>query len=203
MILGLTGTIGSGKSTVARMIHELSGAPVIDADEIAHRVQLPGGPAFREILNEFGHEIVAPDGSIDRQKLGEIVFRDEAKLKRLNEIVHPKVRDEEIRLLEQLRARPLVVFMVPLLLENGLQAKVDRVAVVVTNDSVRRQRLKQRNGWSDSEIDRRLSAQWSDEEKMAFADFIIDNSGSLDETREQVRYMLVALGVQPAPGEKL
>lgn len=198
MILGLTGTIGSGKSTVARMIHEISGAPVIDADEIAHRVQLPGGAAFQEILDEFGSDILAADGSIDRQKLGEIVFRDVAKLRRLNEIVHPKVREEEIRLLEQYRGHALVVFMVPLLLENGLQAMVDRVVVVVTTDDVRRQRLKQRNGWTDSEIDRRLSAQWSDEEKKAFADFVIDNSGSLDETREQVRRMLGSLGVSPA-----
>lgn len=202
MILGLTGTIGSGKSTVARMIHELSGAPVVDADEIAHRVQLPGGAAFREILDEFGSEIIAADGSIDRQKLGEIVFRDEAKLRRLNEIVHPKVREEEIRLLEQYRGCALVVFMVPLLLENGLQTMVDRVAVVVTADDVRRQRLKQRSGWSDSEIDCRLRAQWSDEKKKAFADFVIDNSGSLDETREQVRRMLGSLGICPVAEKK-
>jgi dephospho-CoA kinase len=195
VILGLTGSLGSGKSTVARIIEELTGAPVIDADEITRQVQQPGGAAYDEIVREFGQGILASDGTIDRRKLGQLVFNDYQKLQRLNEIVHPKVRTEELRLLELYRQRPLVVFMVPLLFENGLERLVDAVMVVVTRDDVRRQRLRQRNGWSDSEIDRRLAAQWPDEKKMSLADFVIDNSGSLEATREQVRAVIDKLSV--------
>lgn len=168
---------------------------MIDADEITRQVQQPGGAAYDEIVREFGQGILASDGTIDRRKLGQLVFNDYQKLQRLNEIVHPKVRTEELRLLELYRQRPLVVFMVPLLFENGLERLVDAVMVVVTRDDVRRQRLRQRNGWSDSEIDRRLAAQWPDEKKMSLADFVIDNSGSLEATREQVRAVLDKLSV--------
>ncbi len=195
MILGLTGSVGSGKSTVAGMIAELSGAPVIDADEIARSVQKRGGAAFDEIVAEFGPEILGPDGEIDRLRLAQIVFSDRRKLERLQAIVHPKVRDEEIRLLEKYANQPLVVFMVPLLFENGLEKLVDAVLVVVTEDGVRRTRLKQRSGWSDSEISRRLAAQLSDAEKMRRADFVIHNSGTLAETKKQVRQVLQKLGI--------
>lgn len=168
---------------------------MIDADEITRQVQKPGGAAYDEIVREFGQGILASDGTIDRRKLGQLVFNDYHKLQRLNEIVHPKVRTEELRLLELYRQRPLVVFMVPLLFENGLERLVDAVMVVVTRDDIRRQRLRQRNGWSDAEIDRRLAAQWPDEKKMSLADFVIDNSGSLEATREQVRAVLDKLSV--------
>jgi dephospho-CoA kinase len=194
VILGLTGSPGSGKSTVARMISALSGAPVIDADEIAHQVQRRGGPAFAGIVAEFGDEILGPDGEIDRHRLAQIVFGDPTRLARLNAIVHPKVRAEELRLIDENRNRPLVIFMVPLLFENGLEKLTDRVAVVVTQDALRRERLKRRSGWSDSEISARLAAQLPDAEKIKRADFVIDNSGSLEETERQVRELLSSLG---------
>ncbi len=178
------------------MIVELTGARVVDADEISHQVQRPGAPAYADIVAQFGREILAADGTIDRTKLARVVFADGEKLALLNGIVHPRVRAEELRLLEAYRDEPLVVFMVPLLLENGLESLVDKVAVVVTEDHVRRERLKRRNGWTDSEISRRLKAQWSDEEKVRRADFVINNSGTLDETREQVRRILQKLGIQ-------
>jgi dephospho-CoA kinase len=177
------------------MITELVGAPVIDADEISHQVQSPDGAAYAELIEHFGREILAPDGTIDRRKVAGLVFADRARLAELNAIMHPKVRAEELRLLDEYRHKPLVVFMVPLLFENGLDSLVDRVAVVVTKDEVRRERLKRRNSWSDSEISRRLTAQWPDDEKVRRAHFVIDNSGTLEETREQVIRMLRTLGM--------
>jgi len=176
------------------MISALSGAPVIDADEITRQVQRRGGAAFAEIVAEFGDEILGPDGEIDRPRLAQIVFGDRTQLARLNAIVHPKVRAEELRLLEENRNRPLVIFMVPLLFENGLEKLTDRVAVVVAEDAVRRERLKRRSGWSDSEISARLAAQLPEAEKVKRADFVIDNSGSLEETERQVRELLGSLG---------
>jgi len=193
VIIGLTGSLGSGKSTVASLLAELGNAKVIDADEIAHRVCARGGSAYSELVKAFGEDILTPEREIDRQKLAKIVFSDDAKRQLLNSIVHPKVREEELRLLKSYEKEPLVVFMVPLLLENQLQHLVDYIVVVVTDDEVRRERLRRRNGWDDSEIQRRLRAQMSDEEKVNFADFVIDNSGTLEETRQQVTELLKAL----------
>jgi dephospho-CoA kinase len=190
VILGLTGSFGSGKSTVARMFEELGEARVIDADAIAHQVQTPGGAAYQEIHEAFGSGILCPDGTIDRRKLASIVFSDNAKRELLNSIVHPKVRMEELRLLEEYRNTPLVVLMVPLLLENRMERLADRIAVVTVTEEARLERLRKRQPISVEEIGRRLATQMPDAEKARLADFIIDNGGSLESTREQVKKII-------------
>jgi len=194
VILGLTGTIGSGKSTVARIFQELAGAIVVDADSIAHEVQEPGGAAYEAIVNAFGKEVLLPDGRISRAKLGELVFRDPQKRALLNKIIHPRVRERELELLEKYREHPLVILMVPLLFENQMESLVDKVLVVATHDAIRRERLKARSGWDDDEISRRLAAQLSDDEKIRRADYVIWNNGSVQETQSQVETLLKKLG---------
>lgn len=195
MILGLTGSVGSGKSTVASILEELAGAVVIDADAIAHQVQSPGGSAYAEIVAAFGPEILNADGTIDRRRLAAQVFGDEARRHLLNSIMHPRVRDEELRLLDEYRTHPLVVLMVPLLLENRMENLVDRVMVVTVSEAERKRRLFERSGMTPEEVDRRLAAQMPDAEKARLADVVIDNSGTLAETRRQVREALQKLGV--------
>lgn len=176
------------------MLAELGGAVVIDADEIAHRVQSPGGTAYGDIVAEFGSGILAPDGVINRRKLAAIVFSDPERLERLNRIVHPRVRDEEVQLLEQHRGRPLVVLSVPLLLENGMQHLADRVVVVTVDEAERSKRLFARSGMAPGEVERRLAAQMPQEEKVRMAHHVIDNSGTPEQTRAQVENLLAGLG---------
>mgnify|MGYP000178213562 CR=1 FL=1 len=197
MILGLTGSLGSGKSTVARMLTELGGARVIDADAITHAVQQPGGPAYEPVVELFGPEVVQPDGTLDRARIASIVFADPEQMRRLTAIVHPAVRREELRLLEAHRGEPLVVFMVPLLFENGLDRYVDRTVVVTVGEAARRERLVAR-GMTPDDIERRLAAQMPEAEKARRADYVIDNSGTLEATRAQVKALLETLGVRPA-----
>lgn len=182
--------MGGGKSTVAQMLQELGGAVVIDADAITRQLQMPGGTAYADIVRAFGPEIVAPDGTIDRARLGSLVFGDGDKLKLLNSIVHPKVRAEELRLLGENQGKPLVVLMVPLLFENKMQGLADKTLVVTVDEQTRRRRLRERDGMSDEKIARRLAAQMPDAEKAKLADYVVDNSGTLSETREQVLKVL-------------
>lgn len=197
MILGLTGSLGSGKSTVASLMEDLAGAHVIDADAITHAVQQPGGAAYGPIVELFGPEVVRPDGSLDRARIASIVFSDPEQMRRLTEIVHPAVRREELRLLEAHRHEPLVVLMVPLLFENGLERYVDRTVVVTVGEAARRERLIAR-GMTADDIERRLAAQMPETEKARRADHVIDNSGTLEATRAQVVALLQALGVSVA-----
>ncbi|MGI8906348.1 MAG: dephospho-CoA kinase [Candidatus Sumerlaeaceae bacterium] len=200
MILGLTGSLGSGKSTVAEMIRELTGAVVIDADEITYQLQAPGGAAYGRIAEAFGPEIVKPDGTLDRKKLGAMVFADEAKRQVLNGIVHPLVRQEQLRHLDEHRSDPLVVLMVPLLFEAQMESLADRVVVVTVNEAARRERLWLRSAMQADEVERRLRTQMNQEEKARRADFLVDNSGALDATRQQVSELLRALGVSSRAG---
>lgn len=199
LILGLTGSLGNGKSTVARIFEDLGGARVIDADEIAHRLQAPGGQAYVEIVRVFGSEVLGPEQRIDRKKLASVVFSDRAKLQQLNAIVHGKVRAEEHRLLDEYRKHPLVVLMVPLLLENHAESLVDHVVVVTVDAATRLVRLVERSGMTADEVEKRLAAQMSDEEKIRRADFVIDNSGPIEATRSQVRKVLQRLGFSVVP----
>ena len=190
MILGLTGSIGSGKSTVARMFEEQGSAVVIDADAIARQVMEPGGSAYKKVVTAFGPGILEADGRINRKRLAEIVFGDAEKRLLLNSIVHPCVRDEEIRLREQHRQHPLVVLMVPLLFENAMEHLADKVAVVTVDEESRLRRLYERSQMPADEVARRLAAQMPDQEKIRLADYVIDNSGTLEQTREQVRAII-------------
>ncbi|MFZ5814564.1 MAG: dephospho-CoA kinase [Bacillota bacterium] len=186
-IIGLTGSIASGKSTVSRALREL-GAPVIDADAIVHELQQPGTPVTRAIAREFGPEVLRPDGSLDRAALGRIVFADPSRRKALEAIVHPAVRERIWQEVERYRAegRPAVVLDIPLLFESGWDRLVDQVWVVYVDPPTQRARLIARDGLSPEEAERRIAAQMALEAKRARADRVIDNRGSESETRAQV-----------------
>jgi dephospho-CoA kinase len=195
MILGLTGSLGSGKSTVAAMFRDLAGSFVIDADEITYQFQAPGGAALSRIVETFGPDVLKSDGTLDRARLGAMVFADEPKRQLLNSIVHPLVREEELRLLDKHRHDPLVILMVPLLYETGMDRLADKVVVVTASEQVRRERLWLRSQMPSDEVERRLRTQLAQEEKARRADFLIDNSGALEDTRRQVLDLLRKLGV--------
>ncbi|MEJ8547252.1 dephospho-CoA kinase [Brevibacillus borstelensis] len=200
MILGLTGGIATGKSTVTAMLRE-QGIPVIDADQIARDVVEPGKPAYEAIVRHFGREILLPGGQIDRKKLGEIVFSDEAERQRLNAIVHPEVRRvmrEEAEAAEQNGAK--IVFMdIPLLFESKLQHMVDKVVVVYAPAQLQLARMMERDEFEEEQAQKRLRAQLPIDQKRAEADFVIDNTGSREETQKQVIQLLERLKTEVAP----
>jgi len=201
IVIGLTGGIGSGKSTVSRMFEEL-GATVIDADAIVRELQSPGSEILGEIASAFGAELVGADGRLDREALAEIAFRDEAARERLNTIVHPAVAAEIARRVEVARARAaaLIVLDIPLLFEGRASGKgtaarteFDATVLVYVPEALQIERQRLRDGSSLEEAERRVRAQLPIEEKRALADYTIDNSGSRTETEHQVREVLRAI----------
>jgi dephospho-CoA kinase len=184
--IGLTGGIGSGKSTAATILAEL-GAEVIDADRIGHEVYLPGTPGWNQVVSAFGRDIVAPDGTIDRQRLGAIVFADRARLAELNAIVHPLIAQAVAqRLADRSNSgRPLVV-EAAVLIEAGWQTLVDEVWLVVANADAVVARLGSQRGLSREAIEARVRSQLSEAERRLHAQVVIDNSGSLAELRERL-----------------
>lgn len=188
-VIGLTGGIASGKSLVSRLLREL-GALVIDADQIAREVVEPGKPAYHSILREFGNQVLNPDGSLNRQALGRLVFSDPRKLERLNQITHPLIIAEIQKLLKSYRLlfpEKAVVLDAPLLYEAGLESIVDEVWVVYVDYPTQLQRLMERDGLTREEARRRIEAQLPLEEKVKRADRVIDNRGTPEETALQVR----------------
>jgi dephospho-CoA kinase len=200
-VIGLTGGIGSGKSVVSAMLAEL-GAAVIDSDAIVHQLQAPGQPLLDEIAAEFGPELIRPDGSLDRAALGARIFPDETARKRLNAIVHPAVGRESARQLQAALAKgvPLVVLDIPLLFEtrsHGTASKanlgLETIVVVWSPRELQIERQIARNGYGRDEAERRVDAQIPIDEKRAQAHHVIDNSGSLEDTRRQVRELYALL----------
>jgi len=189
MLLGVTGGIASGKSTVARMLEEL-GAPIIDFDLLSRVVVEPETPAWQEIVSYFGEQVLLPDKTLDRKKLSEIVFRDPEKRKKLEGFTHPRIHQEFVRLVKEYAARdPEVIIqaVVPLLIEAGLQYLFHKLLLVYIPQEKQIQRLMDRDKISREMAQSILSAQLPIDEKRGYADFIIDNSGSLEETREQAK----------------
>ena len=186
-VLGLTGGIGSGKSTVASMFVQL-GAEVIDADELARAVVEPGQPALDEIIQAFGTEMRRPDGSLDRGKLGALVFADPAARARLNAITHPRIRDRMQAEIERRQGRRgLLILDIPLLYENArTAAAAEKVIVVWVDPQTQLQRLTEREGMTVEMARGRIAAQLPLDDKKALADHVIDNSGPLKRTRSQV-----------------
>jgi dephospho-CoA kinase len=183
-LIGLTGNIACGKSTVLRQLQKL-GAHVIDADELIHPILRRGGSAYEPVLAEFGPEILGEDGEIDRRALGRIVFSDAQKLRRLEEIEHPIVRrviHEEIARAEE----PVVVLDAIKLIESGWADRCDSVWVVTCRRDQQIERLIRTRGYSAEEAEMRVSAQAPQEAKVARAGVVIDNSGALEQTRRQV-----------------
>lgn len=184
LTIGLTGGIGSGKSTVASLFAEL-GVPIIDTDLIARQVVEPGQAALTEITNAFGPEVLTNTGQLNRPALRQIIFADAGKRKRLEAILHPRIQAEMLRQAAAL-STPYCIFVIPLLLEAGQQHLVDRILVVDCDDEHRRQRLKQRDGMSDAEIDNAFAAQASREQRLAAASNIISNDSDINHLRPQV-----------------
>jgi dephospho-CoA kinase len=185
--IGLTGGIASGKSTISRLLSEL-GATIIDADAIARAIVVPGQPAWQQIVACFGDQILCADGSINRRKLGDIVFGDTEQRKRLEEITHPAIWRQVTSEIETAAAAgcQVAVLDVPLLLETGWDSKVDAVWVVYVNRVIQIERLMARDSLTQQQAEMRIDSQLSLEEKKKRADAVIDNSGSPDSTRLQV-----------------
>ncbi len=185
--VAVTGGAGSGKTTVVRMFKE-QGAEVLDADEVAHQVVAVGEPAWEELRRTWGPEFFHEDGSLDRAKVAQRVFSNPEARRRLNEVIHPQVAlkiKERLQALEK-QGAPLVVVEVPLLFEAGLQRAYDRIVVVFAEPEDQANRLEGRNHRPLEEIAGILKAQWPLKEKQALADYVVDNRGTLSDTRRQV-----------------
>jgi dephospho-CoA kinase len=188
-LIGLTGGVGSGKSTVSAMLRDL-GAEVIDADEASHAVYEPGSPGFDAVVREFGPDYVR-DGRIDRAKLGELVFHSMDARHRLNDIVHPLVREWMAARTAEAAQRDakIVVQDVPLLFENGLERLYSTVVVVYVPEKLQLKRLVEGRGLSDDRARTMIAAQMPIEEKKMLAHHVVDNSGRQEATRKQVEYL--------------
>ena len=186
--VGLTGGIGSGKSIVDGLFRA-KGAYIIDFDVLAHSAQEPEGPAWKGIVENFGREILNTDGTINRGKLGDIVFRDREKLKKLNSIVHPAVSDEWKRKIDDIRNEKkdaIIISDIPLLMEVGMRDAVDITILVYISPEEQIKRIMKRNGYSRKESEDRLNSQMSIDDKIPCADFVINNEGSIKETKKAV-----------------
>lgn len=186
-VIGLTGGIGSGKSTVSRFLAEL-GAVVIDADRVGHEAFKAGTGLWREVVAAFGKQVLAPGGDIDRKKLGEMVFDDPDSLARLNRIMHPRMYDTVKAQIEEYRRQgvDVVVLEVILLIEAGWTSLVDEVWVTVAPEDAVVEHLKQQRGLNEAQIRARINSQLPVEERVKHADVVIRNDGSLAELRDRV-----------------
>ncbi|PRR93485.1 MULTISPECIES: dephospho-CoA kinase [unclassified Bacillus (in: firmicutes)] len=191
LVIGLTGGIASGKSTVSQMIKE-QGIRVVDADVIAKEAVSKGTPALRQIVQTFGEGVLLPNGELNRQQLGAIVFSDEEKRKQLNAIVHPEVRKEMLRQRDEgiNSQETFVVLDIPLLFESQLESLVDRIIVVYTTPDLQLSRLMNRNHLSEKEALNRIHSQQPLEEKCKKADCVIENTQDLAFIRKQLQNIL-------------
>lgn len=191
MIIGLTGSIASGKSTVAKMI-ESYGLPIVDADVVARQVVEPGTPTLKKIEEAFGPEVIAHDGSMDRAKVGSIIFHNEEMRKTLNGIIHPAIREEMLRQRDEfISFGEKNIFMdIPLLFESKLEHFVEKIIVVSVKKEMQLQRLMERNGFSEEEANARIATQIPVKEKEQLADAVIHNNGTLEDTAIQLQNIL-------------
>ncbi|MED4224190.1 dephospho-CoA kinase [Neobacillus cucumis] len=199
LVIGLTGGIASGKSTVSNMLKDMS-ITVIDADVEARLAVMNGEPAYKEIIEEFGNDILLENGEIDRQKLGSIIFHQADKRQRLNEITHPEVRK---RMLEQVETakknkEEVIVLDIPLLFESKLTYMVEKTILVYVNSDVQIQRLMERNHLSSADAHARINSQMPLSEKMKLADAVINNNGALADTKQQLLKVLAQWGIKRA-----
>lgn len=187
-VIGLTGNIACGKSVVAKMLEGL-GAKIIDADYIARLVVEPGEPAWREIVEKFGEEILHPDGTINRNRLGEVVFNDQEKREELNRITHPRIVETIKDLIDRYAGEKAEVVGIEAALiveKGGMKPLIGDLIVVTADRETRTARLIERNGFSPEEAAVRIESQMPLSEKIKHATYVVDNSGTLERTREQV-----------------
>ncbi|QUW22687.1 dephospho-CoA kinase [Sporosarcina sp. Marseille-Q4063] len=197
MIVGLTGSIASGKSTVSEMLQE-KGFPIVDADKIARQVVEPGTSVIQEISEHFGDGVLNEDGSLNREKLGERIFKNEDERNKLNAIIHPAIRNEMIRQKEQWisKGARTVIMDIPLLFESKLQSFVEKIIVVSVTPEVQKERLMARNKLNEQEAVERINSQLPMVEKEAGADAVIDNNGTITETKMQLESLLEKWGLK-------
>ena len=203
LVVGLTGSIATGKSTVAAMF-AARGAAIVDADRITHALQEPDGPCYHQIVEAFGIGILDASGCIDRRRLADRVFADPAERRRLEDIMHPAIREAcegEIRAAES-SGRSVCIVEAALILEAGRQERFDKIVVVSATEENQTDRLMQTRGLTEGGARRRLSSQWTSATKAALADFVIDNSGDLAATEEQVGRVYAALEAAAARAAK-
>jgi dephospho-CoA kinase len=189
ILVGLTGGVATGKSTVAKMFKQC-GAAVIDADQLAHDVVKPGKPAWREIVKTFGKTILNTDRTLNRRELGSLVFGSRAKLRRLEHIIHPRVAREQARLTKQAAKKDphaVVIYDVPLLFEAGIDKRVDRTIVVTADRDTQIARLKKRNGLSRADAIRRITSQMPLSKKIRLADIVIDGTRPRQDAVKAIR----------------
>lgn len=186
-MIGLTGGIASGKSTAARTLAEL-GARIVDADQVARDIVAPGQPALADLVRAFGREILLPDGTLDRKKLGAIIFADAEKRRTLNAITHPRIAFETQARLARLRQEglPVAIYEAALLVENGAHKALDGLIVVVCDEATQLERLVGRDGFTVAEAEARIAAQAPPAQKVAAATWVVDTSGPLADTRKQL-----------------
>jgi dephospho-CoA kinase len=186
--VGLTGSIAVGKSYVLSVFKEL-GCATFDADKIAHLVMEPGRPAFDDIVREFGTEVLKADGTIDRVKLGSIVFADEKRRLRLNEIVHPRVIEAQNSMMREVEAANpdgIAIVDAALMIESGGYKRFDKLVVAYCDRETQTARLMKRNNITREDAERRVAAQMSSEEKRRYADYTVDTTGTYEQTRQRV-----------------
>ncbi len=201
MILGLTGGIASGKSSVADFFVEC-GAILVSADLLAREVVNPGSPTLTKLVETFGEDILTPSGSLNREALGQRVFADPVARRRLESITHPAIAHLAECRLAALKAAPhdLIVYEAPLLFEAEAESRVDLILVVLVGQATQLARLQQRDRLSTEEARQRIASQWSQADKVQKADFVIDNSGPLAQTRAMVQALYHYLTRTMVPG---
>jgi dephospho-CoA kinase len=200
LLVGLTGGIGAGKSTVARMLRQ-HGARVIDADDLARRAVRPGTPGLQRIVETFGEDVLKPDGELDRRKLAGIVFADPERRRELERITHPDVARLLAAELEPLRATDeIVVYDSPLMVETGATGAFDMVVVVAAPEEEQLRRVSEQRALDEEDVRARMAAQATAEERAAVADVILDNGGTVEELEGQVERLW--LGIEKAARER-
>jgi dephospho-CoA kinase len=203
LLLGVTGSIGTGKSTVAKMLEEL-GAPMIDSDILSREVMKPGKPAYRDIVSYFGKEVLLKNKTLNREKLKEIVFRDMEKRKKLESFTHPRILEayfDQVERFSQKKGPLIIQFVVPLLIEVHWQALFDQLLMVYAPEEVQLKRIMARDGITEEMAMKIIRSQMSAEEKKGYCDLVVDNSGTLKETRKQVEEIWKKL--QEFPKERM
>lgn len=196
LVIGLTGGIASGKSTISAMFADM-GIQVIDADIEARLAVEKGEKAYNDIVSHFGSEILEENGGINRQKLGSIIFNDEGKRKILNSIVHPSVRERMALKRQKAEAAndEAIVLDIPLLFESKLTELVEKIILVYVNEKTQLERLMKRNNFSEEEAISRIKSQMPLKDKIALADEVIDNSGTIEESKTQLKAILNKWGI--------
>lgn len=188
LILGITGNIASGKSMIAAALAR-HGAVLVDADQLSREIVAPGSPVLGQLVERFGADILLPSGGLNREKLGQIIFADSCARQELNQMTHPAIAALAVERLQKLKLTPgipLVVYEAPLLFEAGAEGRVDRVLVVKIDPQVQLRRLMARDELDEVAAQQRTAAQMSQAEKLARADYVIDNSGTVEEALQQV-----------------